>query len=108
MVGGRLSGCRRWFDDRSAGAPPALRERAARYLEAGSEPELPDRLAAAAAAALAVVLGHPKGGDRSAALDLLAADALVTLALLAKAGADPGGLAAFAARLRESHGDRNG
>ena len=108
MAGGRLSGSRRWFDEQSVGAPPALRERAAQYLEARSEPELPDRLARAAGAALAVVLEHPRGGDRSAALDLLAADALVTLALLAKAGADPGGLAAFAARLRESEGDRNG
>jgi len=108
MAGGRLSGSRRWFDDKSAGAPPALRERAARYLQARSEADLPDRLAAAAVAALAVVLEHPRGGDRSVALDLLAADALVTLALLAKAEADPGGLAAFAGMLRESQGDRNG
>jgi hypothetical protein len=36
-------------------------------------------------------------GDRSVALDLLAADALVTLALLAQAQQAPGRLGAFAA-----------
>jgi hypothetical protein len=37
------------------------------------------------------------GGDRSVALDLLAADALVTLALLAQAQASPERLGEFAA-----------
>jgi hypothetical protein len=41
------------------------------------------------------VLGRT--GDRSVALDLLAADALVTLALLAQAQAAPERLGAFAA-----------
>jgi hypothetical protein len=40
---------------------------------------------------------HP--GDRSVALDLLAADALITLALLAQAEADPGDLGPFAEQL---------
>ncbi|HET6797569.1 MAG TPA: hypothetical protein VFH40_10455 [Gemmatimonadales bacterium] len=44
--------------------------------------------------ALRVVLTHP--GDRSAALDLLAADALVTLALLAQAETRPEHLEEFA------------
>ncbi|HYC33936.1 MAG TPA: hypothetical protein VEB59_16720 [Gemmatimonadales bacterium] len=43
------------------------------------------------------MLAHP--GDRSAALDLLAADALITLALLAQADRDPARLAEFAAGL---------
>ena len=46
-------------------------------------------------AALARVLG--RSGDRSVALDLLAADALVTLALLAQAEAAPERLGEFAA-----------
>ncbi len=83
------------------GAPPALRERSARYLAArpgGTDPAT--ELAGAATDALAAVLRLP--GGRSVALDLLAADALVTLALLARATQDPGGLAAFAATLREA------
>jgi hypothetical protein len=43
------------------------------------------------------VLAQP--GDRSAALDLLAGDALVTLALLAQAEAAPDALGAFARTL---------
>jgi hypothetical protein len=43
---------------------------------------------------------HP--GDRSAALDLLAADALVTLALLAQAQADASNLHAFAGTMLQS------
>jgi hypothetical protein len=60
---------------------------------------VPEALAEAAAAALREAVGH--GGDRSVALDLLAADALVTLALKAKAERAPGELAGFAAGLRE-------
>lgn len=58
---------------------------------------MPDRLGAAARAALEAVLAHP--GDRSVALDLLAADALVTLALKAQAASDPRHLAQFAGEL---------
>jgi hypothetical protein len=43
---------------------------------------------------------HP--GDRSAALDLLAADALVTLALLAQAERAPDDLGAFATALLQA------
>ena len=50
------------------------------------------------------VLAHP--GDRSVALDLLAADALITLALLAQADRPPGELAAFATSLLQA--DRPG
>jgi hypothetical protein len=55
----------------------------------------PDSLASAGRRALHGVLHH--AGDRSVALDLLAADALVTLALLAQAQTSPERLGAFAA-----------
>ncbi|MBA3893838.1 MAG: hypothetical protein H0X69_09100 [Gemmatimonadales bacterium] len=55
----------------------------------------PDALARSGRQALDRVLAH--GGDRSIALDLLAADALVTLALLARAQVSPETLGGFAA-----------
>ena len=60
-----------------------------------AEGPIPDQLAAAGRHALDRVLGRV--GDRSVALDLLAADALVTLALLAQAQTAPERLGAFAA-----------
>jgi hypothetical protein len=54
-------------------------------------------LAAASRRALDRVVGH--AGDRSVALDLLAADALITLALLAAAEERPERLGEFAADL---------
>ena len=60
----------------------------------------PDALAAAATAALSEVARQPEG--RRAALDLLAADALVTLALLAQAETDPATLRDFATRLLQA------
>ena len=87
-----------WFAARTTGAPPGLRARAAEYLErvpAGGPPAT--RLAAAARLALTGVL-H-RGRDRSAALDLLTADALLTLALLAEAETAPAELGRFAAAL---------
>lgn len=61
------------------------------------DPAAPDSLAAAGRRALEQVVAHP--GDRSVALDLLAADALITLALLAQAERHPERLGAFAAAL---------
>ena len=87
-----------WFAERTTGAPPALRARAAEYLErvpAGGATAA--RLAAAAQLALTGVLG--RGRERSAALDLLTADALLTLALLAEAETAPAELERFAAAL---------
>jgi hypothetical protein len=68
-----------------------------RHHLAGAEgdPSSPESLAAAGRRALDQVLG--RAGDRSVALDLLAADALVTLALLAQAQASPERLGEFAA-----------
>jgi hypothetical protein len=57
-------------------------------------------LAAAGQTALDEVLSH--AGDRSAALDLLAADALITLALLAQAETDPQRLGEFATSILQS------
>jgi hypothetical protein len=85
---------RRWLEQHTAQAPPVLRERVMHYAGGPSAGDLPVRLAEAGVCALASVENHP--GDRSAALDLLAADALVTLALLAQAQADPSRLHAFA------------
>jgi len=97
MAGGGLTGTPVWFDEHSLGAPDPLRERAAHYLAARDEPELAERLGAAAGAALRQVLAQR--GDRAVALDLLAADALVTLALKARALEQPAALAEFAAAL---------
>lgn len=72
-----------WFADRTAGAPPVLRQRAGEYFDGADAAPLADRLVAASEAALRAAIGH--GESRAAALDLLAADALVTLALLAAA-----------------------
>jgi hypothetical protein len=65
-----------------------------------SESPAPSVLAAAAGRALDSVVTHP--GDRSIALDLLAADALITLALLAQAQAAPAELGAFATSLLQA------
>jgi len=98
MAGDGVSAARDWFEREAAGAPEALRAHAAGFLE-DREPgaDVAEDLAAAATAALAAALA--RRGDRSAALDLLAADALVTLALKARAVERPGALAAFAAAL---------
>jgi hypothetical protein len=90
-----------WLEARSAGAPPALRDRVRHYVDTiPSGLDLPDALAAAAISALEVTIGAD--GSRSTALDLLASDALVTLALQAKAEQDPARMATFARHLRDS------
>lgn len=89
-----MSDDRRWLERHTANAPPVLRERVLHYAGAPAAGALPAHLAEAGVRALASVENHL--GDRSAALDLLAADALVTLALLAQAQADASNLHAFA------------
>lgn len=74
-----------WLAQRQAGVPASLVERMRHYLAGRSEP-LPDRLAHAAFDALRAALGLPD--DRASALDLLAADALLTAAF--EAAADHG------------------
>jgi hypothetical protein len=76
-------------------APPVLRARVLEHAAAvGEASSSVERLALAAERVLAIVEEHP--GDRSIALDLLAADALITLALLAQAESAPAELGAFA------------
>jgi hypothetical protein len=62
---------------------------------AGRDSVTPEALARSGRRALDRVLA--RAGDRSVALDLLAADALVTLALLAQAQTSPERLGDFAA-----------
>ena len=83
-----------WLDQHTSRAPTALRDRVRRYVTAAGGSTLPSSLSAAAQAALTRVLSH--SGDRSVALDLLAADALITLALLAQAQTVPEDLEQFA------------
>jgi hypothetical protein len=95
-----------WLEGHTRRAPEPLRARVRVYAAAAAADAEPgasgaaEALARAGRAALAQVLAHP--GDRSVALDLLAADALVTLALLAQAKLAPERLRGFAdALLRE-------
>ncbi len=91
-----------WLDRHSAAAPEALRARVRHYAApVGERSDVAAALAAAGDAALESVLGHP--GGRSVALDLLAADALVTLGLLAQAESAPERLGAFAEGLLRMH-----
>ncbi len=80
-----------WLETRLGSAPGELRDRI-RSLAAPvrSRTDLPRALAEAGRGALETVIAG--NGNRSAALDLLAADALITLALLAQAESDPGSL----------------
>jgi hypothetical protein len=91
-----------WLDRHMASAPAALAARVRHYAQAAADgPGVAAALGRAGDAALARVLAHP--GDRSVALDLLAADALVTLALLAAAETDPVRLGEFADGLLRMH-----
>ena len=63
-------------------------------------PSSPEDLLEAGRAALEHAVGAP--GDRSVALDLLAADGLMTLALLAQAESNPEALGGFATQIRRA------
>ena len=90
-----------WLERHTSEAPAVLRTRVRQHVAAADvERTVPDALARAAQQALEQVLTHP--GDRSVALDLLAADALITLALLAQAQRAPEGLGEFAASILQS------
>lgn len=93
-----------WLDSRRPAPPPTLRAHLDRRVppasNGGGEGALPDHLAAAGRDLLERVLSHPAGG-RDLALDLLAADALVTYAFEAQAEADPGRLVELARRVAE-------
>jgi hypothetical protein len=90
-----------WVERHTSEAPAALRARVLEHVAAADgQPTVPVALAGAAQEALDQVLTHP--GDRSVALDLLAADALVTLALLAQAESAPEQLSEFAGSILQS------
>jgi hypothetical protein len=87
-----------WLRQHTERAPRALADRVREHAAAVTEGDsIADRLAIAAERVLAIVEEHP--GDRSIALDLLAGDGLITLALLAQAQASPEGLGRFAESL---------
>ena len=90
-----------WLEARLADGPAALSARTREFIAAAAPVEpFPERLVEAGRAALARAIAAP--ADRRSALDLLAADALVTLALAAQAELDPARLAAFARSIRRS------
>jgi hypothetical protein len=86
-----------WLDERRPAPPATLRAHLSRRAEVvlGGRP---DDLADAGRALLARVLARPAAG-RELALDLLAADALVTYAFEAQAELDADGLVALARRV---------
>jgi hypothetical protein len=88
-----------WFAARTLSAPDALRARSEKFFQATNAGPLVGRLSNAGGAALAAATAD--GTSRAAALDLLAADALITLALLRAAEEDPAALGCAAARLRD-------
>jgi hypothetical protein len=97
----RVTALSGWLERHTAAAPPALRARVHQHALATPRDEpAPASLALAGREALERVVTHP--GDRSVALDLLAADALITLALLAQAQEAPGDLGTFAASILQA------
>lgn len=95
-----MAGCvnaRDWLEQRTGDAPPVLRDRVRQWAgdSTGEADNIAEGLAEAGRRALAHVVSDGTAG-RQVALDLLAADALVTLALLAQAEQDPSRLAGFA------------
>jgi hypothetical protein len=90
---------RSWLEARTSEAPFPLRARVLEHALAApaSRASHAEHLALTAQGLLTKVEDHP--GDRSVALDLLAADALITLALLARAEEAPDRLAEFATGL---------
>jgi hypothetical protein len=96
-----VSDARAWFEGHVEGAPAVLVDRARRFLEAADHPgeAVDDVLAEAGTRALTAAIGA--GAGRDAALDLLAADALITMALHATAATDPDRLGDQARGLRQ-------
>ena len=93
-----MTAARSWIADRVGRAPTELRDQILRDTEGiSATASLPEALASAGQAALKRALAAP--ADRRTALDLLAADALITLALLAQAEVRPEDLGRFAGTL---------
>ena len=94
-IEGVPAGTLRWLGARTARGPTVLRDRVLEHARVPSEGvTIAEHLSLVAERVLAIVEEHP--GDRSIALDLLAADALITLALLAQSDSAPERLGAFA------------
>lgn len=91
-----------WAEQRTKAAPQFLRARVVALVSMATLPPgtVPERLAYAGRRALENVCKHP--GDRTVALDLLAADALITMAMLAQAEHDPTQLGDLAERLQRA------
>ncbi len=87
-----------WFAARTEGAPARLREAASRWLAVSPAGEPVAQLTEAGGLALTAAISA--GATRDAALDLLAADALITLALLAAVEQDPQALGDHASAVR--------
>lgn len=88
-----------WLRRHTSAAPPALRQRIMRHMARAGVQRMPEALARAGAAALRDVTDTP--GERSVALDLLAADGLITLAMLWCAEHEPATLGQVARSLTE-------
>ena len=91
-----------WAEAHTKDAPQFLRARVVALVSMATLPPgtIPERLAFAGRRALENVCKHP--GDRTVALDLLAADALITMSMLAQADLDPARLDEFAERLQRA------
>lgn len=87
-----------WLDRHIAAAPPVLRDRLG-VLTAGLRGRLDLAPALAEAGRITVERVIASQGGRSEALNLLAADGLLTLSLLARSESDPAELARWSAAL---------
>ncbi len=87
-----------WLAARTEGAPEALCRRVQYYRKFAEGPDAVATLVGAARSALAAASGAEAG--RSVAIDLLTADALITLALLRQSETEPVALAARARTIR--------
>jgi hypothetical protein len=88
-------GTMQWLEARTVRGPTILRNRVLEHARVPSDAtSIAEHLSYVAERVLAIVEEHP--GDRTIALDLLAADALITLALLAQSEAAPQELEGFA------------
>ena len=88
-----------WLRHRTGAAPAPLRERIMEHVSRAGALDMPGVLARAGASALRDVTDTP--GQRSVALDLLAADGLITLAMLWCAEHDAAELGSVARALTE-------
>jgi hypothetical protein len=94
----------RWLAERLEGAPADLAARMTRAVADSERPTIADTLAAAAWQCLQLSLRDP--AQRASALDLLAADALLTHACEAAAAEGPETLAAFTEQWRAARFDQ--